>query len=138
VVEKLERAVVVREGATVRVADGGVLREGEVDGAVSGGEGRDLDGADGDFGVLRLEQREVKEEHHDEEEDEENGGHKTRRQVRAVLGLRHGSRCWTWRERKYLSDVMKMMHAPNQSNTKQNKTKQKPESHGVCVEICSV
>lgn len=89
-VEKLERAVVVREGATVRVADGGVLREGEVDGTVSGGEGRDLDGADGDFGILGLEQREVKEEDDDEEEDQEDGGHKTGRQVRAVLGLRHG------------------------------------------------
>jgi len=55
VVEKLERAIVVGEGATVRVADGGVLREGEVGGAVGGGEGRDLDGADGDFGALGLE-----------------------------------------------------------------------------------
>jgi len=110
VVEKLERAVVVGEGAAVRVADGGVLREREVDGAVSGGEGRDLDSADADFGVLRLEQREVNEEDDDEEEDQENGGHETRGEVRAVLGLGHG---WVLElQRKYLSDVMKMMDAP--------------------------
>ena len=59
----------MRERRAVRVPDGGVLGEREVDVAVNDGERRKLDGADGDFWVLRLENGEVDDEDHDDDED---------------------------------------------------------------------
>lgn len=56
------------EGSSVRVPDGSVLRESEIDGAVSERKGRHLNGADGDLGILRLENGEVNGENDDEEE----------------------------------------------------------------------
>lgn len=68
-VEELEGAVEVGENGAVRVPDGGVLGEGEVDGAVDDGERGELDGADGDFGVLWFENGEVDDEDDDDDED---------------------------------------------------------------------
>ncbi|KAL2527738.1 Uncharacterized protein Adt_12792 [Abeliophyllum distichum] len=58
-VQELQGAVVVRENCSVGVVDGGVLGEGEVDGAVGGGKGRELDGGDGDFRLFGFENCEV-------------------------------------------------------------------------------
>ena len=93
-VDELQGAVVVGERGAVRVPDGGVLGEREVDGAVWDGEGREPDGADGDLGVLRPEEYEVNDENGDEDENQEDGGNQTRRQVgapwrRRSLRLRH-------------------------------------------------
>lgn len=68
-VDELEGAVVVRECGAVRVSNGGVLGESEVDGAVSDGEGGELDGVDGDFGVLGFEDGVVYNEDNDDDED---------------------------------------------------------------------
>ncbi|CAN6713249.1 unnamed protein product [Malus baccata var. baccata] len=68
-VEELEGAVVVVEGCPVGIADGDVLGEGEADGGVLGGEGRELDGGDGDFGVFGFEDGEVDDEDDDDDED---------------------------------------------------------------------
>lgn len=51
----MERTVVVRERGFVRVFDGDVLRESEIDSAAGDGEGRQLDGGNGDLWILRLE-----------------------------------------------------------------------------------
>lgn len=82
-VDELEGAVVVGEGGTVRVSDGGVLGEGEVDGAVREGEGREADGGDGDVRVVRFEESKVKDEKDDNNENQEGCGDQTRRQVGA-------------------------------------------------------
>lgn len=52
----------------VRVLNGDVLREGEVNGTVRGGERGELDGVDGDNGRFWFEKSEVKDE--DDNEDE--------------------------------------------------------------------
>lgn len=83
-VEELERAVVVRERGFVRVSDGDVLRESEIDGAVGDGERRQLDGGDGDLRILRLEDGEEDDEDDDDDEYQENRGDYTGRQVRAA------------------------------------------------------
>jgi len=59
----------VGEGGAVRVPDGGVLGEREVDGAVSDGERGELDGVDGDLGVLGFEHSVVHNEDDDDDED---------------------------------------------------------------------
>ncbi|KAK4260633.1 hypothetical protein QN277_003725 [Acacia crassicarpa] len=82
-VEKLKRAIIVREEGSVGVSDGGVLGEGETDGAVRDGEGGKLDSADGDLGVLRLEDCEVNDENGDKKENQEDGGDETRGKVGA-------------------------------------------------------
>lgn len=61
-VKELNGAVVVRESGAVRVSNGDVLREGEVGGVVGDGEGRELDGVDGDLGVFWFEDGEVNDE----------------------------------------------------------------------------
>lgn len=68
-VEELNRTVVVRERSFVRVPDGDVLRESEIDGAMSDGEGRQLDRGNGDLRILRLEDGEEDDENDDDEED---------------------------------------------------------------------
>nr|GMD99726.1 UDP-glucose 4-epimerase GEPI48-like [Ipomoea batatas] len=50
-VEELKGAVVVGEDGAVRVLDGDVLGEGEIDGGIGGGESGELDGVDGDEGL---------------------------------------------------------------------------------------
>lgn len=82
-VEKLKRAIVVGEEGSVGILDEGVLGEGETDGAVRDGEGGKVDGADGDFGVVRLEHSEVNKEDDDEKENQEDGGDETRGEVGA-------------------------------------------------------
>lgn len=64
----------MRERSSVRVLDGGVLREGEVDGVVGNGEGGKLYGGDGDPRVSGFEDSEVNDECDDDDEDEEDGG----------------------------------------------------------------
>jgi len=59
----------VGEGGAVRVPDGGVLREREVDGAVNDGERGELDGVDGDLGILGFEHGEVHNEDDDDDKD---------------------------------------------------------------------
>ncbi|KAG6397131.1 hypothetical protein SASPL_143295 [Salvia splendens] len=71
-VEELDGAVVVGEGGAVGVGDGDVLEEGEADGGVGGGEGRESDGVDGEGGGLGFEDCEVdyaRDDHHEDEED---------------------------------------------------------------------
>ena len=80
-VEELEGAVEVGELAAVRVAHGGVEGEGEADGGGGvGGERKcgELDGGDGDLGVLGFEEREVYDEEDDEDEEYEDCGHYAR------------------------------------------------------------
>lgn len=67
----------MRESSTVRVSNGGVLREGEVDGAVNDGEGGELDGVDGDLGVLWFENSVVYYEDDDDDENQEDCGYYT-------------------------------------------------------------
>lgn len=59
------------EGGSVRVSNGDVLGEGEVNGAVRDGEGGELDGVDADLGVFGFEDREVDDEDDDHHEDQE-------------------------------------------------------------------
>lgn len=73
-VGELEGAVVVSEGVAVGVSDGDELEEGEVDGAVADGEGRELDGVDGDFGGFGLEYEEVDDNDDGDDEEEEDSG----------------------------------------------------------------
>ena len=65
----------------VRVLDRDVLGEGEVDGAVREGEGGELDGFNGDSGVLGLEYGEEHDKDHDHHEDQEDRGHDARREI---------------------------------------------------------
>lgn len=74
-VEELEGAVVVGKDGPVGVEDGDVLREGEVNGAVSHGEGGQLDGVDCEVNVLGLEDGEVNNEDDYDNENQENGCH---------------------------------------------------------------
>lgn len=67
----------MRESSAVRVSNGGVLREGEVDGAVNDGEGGELDGVDGDLGVLWFENGVVDYEDDDDDENQEDCGYYT-------------------------------------------------------------
>ena len=67
-VDEPEGAVVVGERGTVRVSNGGGLGGSEVDGAVSDGEGGDLDGVDRDFGVLGFKDGVLYHEANDEDE----------------------------------------------------------------------
>lgn len=67
----------MRESSAVRVSNGGVLREGEVDGAVNDGEGGELDGVDGDLGVLWFENCVVDYEDDDDDENQEDCGYYT-------------------------------------------------------------
>lgn len=67
-VKKLKATVEVAESCPVRVPNADVLGKGEVDGGVLDGEGRELDGADGDFGVFGLEDGEV--DYEDDDDDE--------------------------------------------------------------------
>lgn len=60
-----------------------MLGEGEVDGAVREGEGREADGGDGDVWVVRFEKTEVKDEEQDDNENQEGCGNQTRSQVGA-------------------------------------------------------
>ena len=53
------------KGSSVRVSNGDVLRESEVNGAVRDGEGRELNGVNGDFGVFRFENGEIDDEDDD-------------------------------------------------------------------------
>lgn len=73
-VDELEGAVVVGEGVAVRVGDGDELEEGEVEGAVGDGELGELDGGDGDLGVLGFEEDEEDGGGDEEEEEEEDCG----------------------------------------------------------------
>lgn len=62
------------EGVAVRVSDGDELGEGEVDGAVRGGVGGEVEGVNGDLGLFGLEDCEEDDEDDDGNEDEEDGG----------------------------------------------------------------
>lgn len=75
-IEELECAVVVSEGGFVWVPNGDVLGESEVNGGgvVRDGEGREVDGVNGDFGVVGFEDSEVNDEDDDDNEDEEDCG----------------------------------------------------------------
>lgn len=73
-VEELQRTIVVCENGAVRVVDGDVLGEGEANGGVVDGEGGDLDGVDGEIGVLWLENGEVDNEGYNDYKNQENGG----------------------------------------------------------------
>ena len=59
----------MRERGFVRVSDRDVLRESEIYGAVGNGEGRQLDGGDGDLWILRLEDGEKDDEDDDDDKD---------------------------------------------------------------------
>lgn len=65
----MEGTVIVREGNSIRVLDRNVLGEGEVDGVVGDGEGRELNSVDGDFGVFRFENCEEDDEDYDNKKD---------------------------------------------------------------------
>lgn len=67
-IEQLKRTIIVNKFIVVRVLNGDVLREGEVNGTVRGGERGELDGVDGDNGRFWFEKSEVKDE--DDNEDE--------------------------------------------------------------------
>lgn len=62
------------ENDAVGVADGDVLGEGEPDGGVSGGEGGDLDGVDGEIWLFGFDDCEVDNEDYYDEEDQEDCG----------------------------------------------------------------
>lgn len=64
------------EGGFVWVPNGDVLGESEVNGGgvVRDGEGREVDGVNGDFGVVGFEDSEVNDEDDDDNEDEEDCG----------------------------------------------------------------
>jgi hypothetical protein len=59
----------VRESSSVRVSNGSVLRESEINGAVSDGEGWKLNGVDGDFWILWFENSVV---YYEDDNDDEN------------------------------------------------------------------
>lgn len=59
----------MRESSSVRVSNGGVLCEGEVNGAVDDGERWKLNGVDGDLGVLGFENCVV---YYQDDDDDEN------------------------------------------------------------------
>lgn len=61
------------EGVTVGVCDGDELEEGEIDGAVGDRKRRELNGVDGDLGVLWLEDEEVDDGYSKGDEEQENG-----------------------------------------------------------------
>lgn len=63
------------EDGAVGVVDGDVLREREADGGVGEGECGELDGVDGEAGILGLEDGEVDDGGDDDDENQENGGH---------------------------------------------------------------
>lgn len=63
----------MREGVAVGVANGYVLEEGEVGGAVEEGKGWEFHGVDGDLWVLWAEEYEASDYSSDAEDDQERG-----------------------------------------------------------------